>query len=120
MPHVYERAWTQEKYLAGIESDFPRIAATNTSNHNYVSNTMWNENSGYVRLKNVEIGYTLTPTLLKRWGIGSVRVYANASNIVTWDKLFPGEDPEIPTYNTSNNEPYPIVMTINSGININF
>lgn len=120
MPHVYERAWTQEKYLAGIESDFPRIAATNTSNHNYVSNTMWNENSSYVRLKNVEIGYTLTPTLLKKWGIGSVRVYANASNIITWDKLFPGEDPEIPTYNTSNNEPYPIVMTINSGININF
>lgn len=125
--YLADRSWTYDKYLAGIKTDFPHLSAnaaaqtnnvqSNTQN-NTQSNTFWNENSTYVRLKNVELGYTISPAFLKRIGISSTRVYFTGANLFNWDKLLPGEDPETPTSGTS--EPYPITKTYNLGINVKF
>lgn len=118
--YLLDRSWTWEKYQAGIATDFPHISSSASQISNYQSNTFWQENAQYVRLKNVEIGYTLKPALLKKFGIGSVRLYLNGNNLLTWSNLFPGEDPEIPNYSEQNNEPYPITQTFNCGINVKF
>jgi hypothetical protein len=65
------------------------------------------------------VGYTITAPFLKKAGLNSARVFANANNLFTWSKMFPGVDPENPATN-ANSEPYPLVRTINMGININF
>jgi hypothetical protein len=110
-------SWSYERYQSGQTIKFPRLAANYGSN-NYVVSTFWLENARYLRLKNAEIGYTFRSELLKKAGIGSIRLYANGSNLLTWCNLFEGEDPEFPS--GGNDDPYPATRIFNLGLNINF
>jgi len=115
-------SWTQERYDKGLPINFPRFAVGNGANsftHNYQNSTFWIKDASYLRLKNVEVGYTLTPALLKRIHIKSTRVYVNANNVYTWTNVLPGIDPETPNLG-ANLEPYPLVRTINIGLNLTF
>jgi TonB-linked SusC/RagA family outer membrane protein len=112
------KSWTQERYEQGLPIVYPRFGS-DYSDHNYLWSTYWIEDASYVRLKNAEIGYTFRGGLLKRAGIGSVRLYANGSNLLTWANMFPGEDPEFPT-GVNGSEPYPLTRVFNIGLNVNF
>lgn len=111
-------SWSHERYEQGLSSRYPRLAADNAGMNNAVS-TFWLEDASYLRLKNVEIGYTFRFQALKKIGLSSFRIYANGNNLITWCNLFPGEDPESPTPE-ANNEPYPLTRVFNLGLNINF
>jgi hypothetical protein len=41
----------------------------------------------YLRLKNVELGYNLASSICSKIGIGSLRLYANGMNLITWSKI---------------------------------
>ncbi|MCD7974026.1 MAG: TonB-dependent receptor [Candidatus Azobacteroides sp.] len=110
-------SWTPERYEQGLPIRFPRLAA-DYGGHNYAWSTYWLENARYVRLKNAEIGYTFRQDFLKRAGIGSVRLYVNGSNLITWCNLYKGEDPEFPT--GGNDDPYPLTRVFNIGLNVSF
>jgi TonB-linked SusC/RagA family outer membrane protein len=115
-------SWSPERYAQGLPINFPRLSVGNGANgftHNTVNSTYWTKDASYLRLKNVELGYTFKPNLLKKLRIKSTRVYANANNIYTWSNVLPGIDPETPNLG-ANFEPYPLVRTVNLGININF
>ena len=112
------KSWTYERYASGQEIKYPRFSVSDNS-HNYMTSTYWLEDASYLRLKNVEIGYTWRSPFFKRIGISSLRLYANGSNLLTWADLLPGEDPESPMMDT-NNEPYPVTRTYNLGVSINF
>lgn len=111
-----DNSWSQERYNQGLSSKYPRLSAI--SEINTQASTFWLEDASYVRLKNVEIGYTISSGFFKRIGIGPVRVYATGSNLLTWHKMLPGEDPEFPAVG-ANVEPYPVTRTVNLGLNIN-
>lgn len=115
-------SWTQERYNQGLPIKYPRFAVGNGANsftHNYQSSTLWTRDGSYVRLKNAEIGYTFSSTLLRKAHLKSTRIYLNANNLYTWSKVLPGIDPETPNLG-ANFEPYPLVRTVNAGINITF
>ncbi|HZH67509.1 MAG TPA: TonB-dependent receptor [Flavisolibacter sp.] len=117
-----KESWTAERYKQGLPINFPRLAVGNGANsftHNYVNSTYWTVNGRYLRLKNAEIGYTFRPQFLRRIGLKSSRIYFNANNLITWSGILPGIDPETPNLG-ANNEPYPLVRTVNTGINITF
>jgi TonB-linked SusC/RagA family outer membrane protein len=103
--------FTEERYAAGERIEFP-IAAYNKS---AVNNTFFHKDASYIRLKNMEIGYTLQPAFLKQIGIRSARVYANGSNLLTWGANSIWGDPE-----NLGNTGYPITRTFNVGLNFNF
>ncbi|WP_400261977.1 SusC/RagA family TonB-linked outer membrane protein [Sphingobacterium sp. SG20118] len=65
----------------------PRL--TNRSDTYYTStdNTYWIRSSNYIRLKNVELGYTLPSDLMKSIGMNSIRFYTNGINLLTFDKI---------------------------------
>lgn len=120
-PAYLIESWTAERYAAGLPIKFPRFSVgngTGTAN-NYRTSTFFLADASYLRLKNVELGYTIPASVMSKIGLGSARVYANALNLVTWSKVYKGIDPENPP-TPSNFEPYPLVRTINMGININF
>jgi len=117
--YLLDRSWTFEKYQSGITTDFPHISSSSQV-YNYQTNTFWVEDASFIRLKNLELGYTLSSVFVKRLGIQSVRFYITGNNLYTWSHMFPGEDPEIPTYSDVNYEPYPITKTFNTGVNIKF
>jgi hypothetical protein len=114
-------SWTEEKYRAGQPIQFPRFSLGTNGNatSNYQSSTFFLADASYVRLKNVELGYTFTNKVLSKVGLSSARLYVNANNLYTWSKVYPGVDPESPPTPT-NLEPYPLIRTINTGVNINF
>ncbi|MBC8034873.1 MAG: SusC/RagA family TonB-linked outer membrane protein, partial [Chitinophagaceae bacterium] len=114
-------SWSQERYNAGLPIRFPRFSFGTGGQvlNNYQSSTFFLADASYLRLKNVEIGYTFSGNIFKKIGLSSVRIFANANNLYTWSKVYPGVDPESPPI-AGNAEPYPLVRTINTGININF
>jgi TonB-linked SusC/RagA family outer membrane protein len=112
------KSWSEERYTQELPIRYPRMSVTNNE-HNYVVSTFWLEDASYIRLKNLEIGYTFRNEVLKRINLSSIRVYLNGNNLITWCDLFPGEDPEFPN-GEANIEPYPVMRTYNLGFNINF
>lgn len=83
------------------------------------------QNASYVRLKTLEIGYTLPAKLLKQINLKNIRVYVNAYNLLTLTKLR-YMDPEFYTNNTSSSGltnlgyNYPINKTFSIGVNVKF
>lgn len=93
---------------------YPRMTSNDQPN-NYINSTFWLKSTDYVRLKNVEIGYTFSADWIKKARIQSARLYVNAINLVTWDqvKIF---DPEIPNGLAK----YPQQRVLNAGFTFNF
>lgn len=87
------------------------------------NNTYWVRNSNYVRLKNLEIGYSLPQQLTKKFGIDAFRVYASGLNLFTITGL-KDFDPESP--NTApgsiwvNSQVYPLNKTLSAGLTVTF
>jgi TonB-linked SusC/RagA family outer membrane protein len=111
-------SWTAERYAAGLPINFPRFSVSSTPNND--GSTFWLADASYVRIKNAELGYTLNNKILKKAGISSCRFYMNANNLFTWKHVYQGIDPENTSTGDTNTEPYPLVRTINFGLNINF
>jgi TonB-linked SusC/RagA family outer membrane protein len=100
-------------------SEHPRLASrgdTYYTGGNYGQNTYWLFNKNYVRLKNLEIGYTLPEKFTDRFNIGTLRAYVNGLNLITFDSLnfF---DPES---TAGSGVYYPQTRIINLGINLTF
>jgi TonB-linked SusC/RagA family outer membrane protein len=112
------KSWSYERYANAQEIVYPRYGTVGNG-YNYVASTFWLEDATYLRLKNFEVGYTFKSSVLKRIGITSVRLYSNGSNLITWAKMLPGQDPEI-TKPDDNQEPYPVTRIFNFGFNVNF
>ncbi|OAQ39783.1 hypothetical protein A5893_09405 [Pedobacter psychrophilus] len=114
-------SWTPERYAQGLPIKFPRFAVGNntTESNNYRSSTLFYTDASYLRLKNLEIGYSLKPALFNKLKIKGARFYVTGNNLLTWTKVVKGIDPENPS-TTANFEPYPLVKTVNFGTNINF
>jgi TonB-linked SusC/RagA family outer membrane protein len=93
-----------------------RGATYYTDSNNALNNTYWLRSNNYIRLKNVELGYTLPNKLVEKVGLNSVRVYANGLNLATLDKIKIW-DPE--STNTSG-QYYPQARVINMGIKATF
>lgn len=103
--------YTEERFKQGNTISFP-IAAYN---HQAANNTYFLLNTSYVRLKNLEVGYTLQPKFLSKIGIRSARVYVNGYNLMTWSPNSIWGDPENLGYIG-----YPLTRVYNTGLNINF
>lgn len=79
---------------AGTSNDYPRMT-DNDPNHNYSNPSSFYLSKGdYFRVKNVQLGYTFSQGLLKKAGIGKIRVYVSGNNLFTFTK-YAGFDPEI-------------------------
>jgi hypothetical protein len=111
-------SWTPERYAQGLPIKFPRFAMA--TNPNLQMADIFLADASYVRLKNLEIGYSFQPSILKRLKATSLRIYINANNLLTWSKMLPGIDPEaIQIGDGFVEEPYPQVRTVNFGVNLN-
>ena len=75
------------------------------------------ENGAYLRLKSVELGYTLPSKLITKTGIKNLRIYANAYNLLTITKV-DYVDPEHP--NDTYGYLYPLNKTVSIGLNVKF
>lgn len=103
--------FTPERYAAGNRVDFP-IAAYN---QDATYNTFFLKNTSYMRLKNLQIGYTLKPQMLKSIGIKTARIYMNGFNLYTFSPNKIWGDPENLGFIG-----YPLTRTYNLGLTVQF
>lgn len=101
--------WTPENPNAS----YPRL--TYQMNYNQRLSTYWLEDASYLRLKNVQLGYTVPGTLLQKARINRLRAYVSAENLFTRTNFFYGYDPETPV---SSGGFYPQVKTVVFGLNV--
>jgi TonB-linked SusC/RagA family outer membrane protein len=120
-PDYLDESWSQARYEAGLPIKYPHFNEGATYNDaDMQPSTFWTVDASYVRLKNAEIGYTFPEKLLKRVGLSYLRIFMNGSNLLTWDSLLPGADPESTAAAITNSDPYPVTRTINFGFNVKF
>lgn len=99
-------------------AEYPRLLPSglgSTSTNNYVS-TFWLQDLSYLRLKNVQLGYTFKNNLIQKIGVKKIRGFVSADNLLTFTG-FKGLDPEKSTYA---NDSYPITKTFVFGLNFDF
>ena len=110
---VADNSWTEDNPNAIL----PRISFTNRV-HNNRDSRAWVIDSKYVRLKNVEIGYTFNkPSWLPL--LNYVRIYASGQNLLTFAD-FKGNDPEAPGSGLDFGVRYPMTRVYNFGLQVNF
>lgn len=89
----------------------------------YAESSVWRREGTYVRLKSVELGYTLNPEWYSRIGVKKVRVYASGFNLLTiTDPFLKAFDPEKVSGKdgSSAGYTYPVTKTFNIGVNVSF
>lgn len=106
-------AWS----AANPNSNIPRLTTDNNSDNTQAS-SFWVQNGSFLRLKNVQLAYTLPARWIKNSFVTGLQFYANATNPVTWTK-YPGLDPETANYTDYQME-NPNVRIYTLGINASF
>jgi TonB-linked SusC/RagA family outer membrane protein len=106
---------------AGSTNEYPRL--TTAASNNGVISDYFVEDGSFLRLKNVQVGYTLPAAVVNRIGATRLRVYVAANNLFTLTK-YRGYDPDFSTDNplTSGIDYgfYPQAKTFMAGLNLNF
>ncbi len=106
------KAWQEPGDLA----DIPLLLTAN--NDHSATSTRFLYKNDYVRLKNLNIGYTIPNTFLNQVGIKTVRIFLQADNFFTWQS-HKGIEPE-QAFNGVTNRRSPLQSTISTGVNIQF
>ncbi len=111
--YLVEGSWRPDH----ADAKYPRLSAASSTN-NALASDFWKRDATYLRLKNIQIGYTLPSKSSRKILLDSLRVYFNASNLFTISALSRlGIDPEAPSVN---NGYYPQQRVYSLGVNLSF
>ena len=116
LPSYMLQRWTGE----GSSNKYPRFVVGD--NVNWKSSDLYVYDGSYVRIKNVQLGYTLPESLVRKALISDVRVYVAAENLFTLTP-YHGFDPEIASGGTSlgiDYGVYPQARTFTAGVSVAF
>lgn len=109
---AYEEQLNRWTPMNTQNATYPRLWVGNNSN-NMLTSSYWMTKGDYLRVKTIEIGYSLPSTLINKANLSVARIYINAGNILTFSKLSDRNiDPE------GWGGGYPIMKTITAGITI--
>lgn len=116
--NILEAMANSNRWILGKNEDpnaeYPRLSYGGNAN-NYRASTYWLRNGSYLRLKTLEMGYSLPKVLTTRFRLEKVRFHIVAQNILTFSK-FKLWDPEM---GSSNGQAYPLGKTVTFGLTVN-
>lgn len=94
----------------------PRFSGAANANNYTRNSTLWLKDASYIRLKNVQIGYTFKGEWMKKIHLKNMRIYASGENLLTFDHL------KIADLEATDDKQfqYPLQMIFNIGLNLNF
>jgi TonB-linked SusC/RagA family outer membrane protein len=97
--------------------EYPRLEIiTNSGTPNTALSDFWILDASYLRIKNIQLGYTIPKSALQRVKMDNLRLYFSAENLYTLSNYREGWDPEINTDGSY----YPILATFTLGVNVKF
>lgn len=112
---IWRESWTYK----GNAGKMPRVsdARVSPSHPSNVMSDFWLANTSHLRLKNLQLGYTLPQSISAPLGMSKVRFYYSVENLFTIDAMKINIDPEISSERASS---YPLIMTNSLGVSITF
>ncbi len=113
-------AWIMDSWRGeGTSHDKPRLTSVDT-NRNWRVSDFYIQNGNYLRLKNIQLGYTLPYRLIRTVGVQNLRLFVGAENLLTFTS-YRGFDPEIGAGNLGvDSGNYPQARTVSFGASITF
>ena len=109
--------WTPDN----LDATYPRLSMKD-SKKNWMTSTFWMQNASYLKMRNMQIGYSLPKRVLEDSGITRLRVYFSVDNLFTITG-FDGVDPES-AYNMKDlsvaSSYYPLTRNYSFGVNLSF
>ncbi len=99
-----------------IPGKYPMLLIGNSSHSNYWNSTFWKKNVRYIKLRNLEFGYTIPKSIVNKASISDLRLYVAGQNLFGLTNLI-GVDPEI---QDTNGLAYPTMRIINVGLTLKF
>lgn len=113
---VFYKRWSIDN--PDIHAKYPRVSDTPyQSNNNTKRSSFWQRDASYIRLRNLELGYTFPKKWMDKAGIQNLRIYLSGVNLWTYANELKLFDPEL---GTTDGRKYPPTKVFNLGININF
>jgi TonB-linked SusC/RagA family outer membrane protein len=116
--NILEDMANSNRWILGVNEDpqaeYPRLSYGGNAN-NYRPSTYWLRDGSYLRLKTLEIGYTLPKSLTQKFYLDKVRLHVIGQNLLTFSK-FKLWDPEM---GSSNGMKYPLGKTVTFGMTVN-
>lgn len=107
--------WTEETKETAT---YPALHYGDYKNNKNSESSLFLYNASYLRLKNIEVGYTLPKKWIRPAGLQNVRIYAQGLNLITWDGL---DDVDIdPETREGSGDWYPVQRVFNFGIDITY
>ena len=103
---------------ANINSSLPRLSTKGNSGKNTTAQTAFLQDASYIRLKNLQIGYTIPANVTRKFGVSRLRVYVSGENLWTGTSLRKQFDPE--TIGEWNGNGYPLSTTLSGGLSLTF
>lgn len=112
---IWRDAWTPDNH----DTSMPRIFydTNSASSSRSVQSDFWLQDTSYLRLKNLQLGYTLPKGWLNSVGVENIRIYYSVENLLTFDKMKINIDPESTSQRLSS---YPLLRTHAFGVNVTF
>ncbi|WP_372775222.1 SusC/RagA family TonB-linked outer membrane protein [Mangrovibacterium sp.] len=120
---LFNERWTPEnrdaRYPRAFVQNDPYSANQSNNADNFQGADLWLHNASFVRLKEIELGYTFSKDLIK---FGSLKVYVRGNNLLTLfsDVYDMGLDPEASGYNNFRLAQYPSLKSYSFGFNLSF
>jgi hypothetical protein len=109
----YNNRWTEENPTA----DYPRTFNRGDEYWRGQRNTFWVHKTDYIRLKNIQLGYTLPTSLTEKLHMQTLRFYVSGLNLFTYTPDLKDFDPEL---GSNSGQGYPLQKVINAGVTLTF
>lgn len=110
---VHSDRWTEDNH----DGYFPKYYLTSQNNKNTQTQTRYLQNAAYMRIKNLQVGYTFPKSLISKINFERLRVYVSGDNLATFSSMFNTIDPE---FSATNGKLYPLQRTWSLGVNVTF
>jgi len=101
--------WTPE---TAATATYPRLSASNNLN-NFRFSSFWQRDGSFLKMRSLELGYTLPTTLVDKIRVTNARVFVNGTNLFSLDRMEGYIDPEVASG-------YPALRTVSGGIRLQF
>ncbi len=113
LDYMVDHTWTEENQDWG--ADYPRPTFTRKAN-NYAASTLWEKDSKYLRLKNLQIAYNFDAPFMKKLKLNTLQLALTGYNLLTFTPYF-YSDPES---RASNSPSYPLTKTYSLSLKVGF
>lgn len=101
-------------------AEYPRLETLNMSNTNLQKSDYWVRNASFLRVKNIQVGYTFKKAITNRIGLQNLRVFFSGQNLYNFTSFYKGWDPENEIGTGDSPWYYPINSVYSFGINAKF